>query len=115
MIGRRPILAAGNSNGDLAMLGFAGGPVLPALRLLVVHDDAAREFDVHRRRGEGPDRRTDARLDSREHEGRVAADLPNAGIERGGRRLMPAASRSASRNSSGLPSAEPWETYLPSD
>jgi phosphoserine phosphatase len=43
--GRRPILAAGNSNGDLPMLSFAGGPVLPALRLLVVHDDGAREFE----------------------------------------------------------------------
>ena len=42
--GRRPILAAGNSNGDLAMLSFAGGAALPALRLLVVHDDADREF-----------------------------------------------------------------------
>ena len=42
--GRRPILAAGNSNGDLAMLRFAGGATLPALRLLVVHDDADREF-----------------------------------------------------------------------
>ena len=43
--GRRPILAAGNSNGDLQMLTFAGGPSVPALRLLVVHDDAEREFD----------------------------------------------------------------------
>ena len=45
VIGRRPILAAGNANGDLPMLAFAGGPSLPALRLLVVHDDADREFD----------------------------------------------------------------------
>jgi hypothetical protein len=45
LIGRRPILAAGNSNGDLQMLSFAGGKSLPALRLLVVHDDADREFD----------------------------------------------------------------------
>ena len=45
IIGRRPILAAGNSNGDLQMLNFAGGSSLPALRLLVVHDDADREFD----------------------------------------------------------------------
>jgi phosphoserine phosphatase len=44
-IGRRPILAAGNSNGDLPMLGFAGGPELPSLRLLVLHDDDDREFD----------------------------------------------------------------------
>ncbi len=43
--GRRPILAAGNSNGDLEMLAFAGGSTLPALRLLVLHDDAQREFD----------------------------------------------------------------------
>ena len=42
VIGRRPILVAGNSNGDLPMMTFAGGP---ALRLLVVHDDAEREFD----------------------------------------------------------------------
>jgi hypothetical protein len=27
------------------MLAFAGGPSLPALRLLVVHDDTDREFD----------------------------------------------------------------------
>ena len=45
VIGRRPILAAGNSNGDLPMLAFAGGPSAPALRLLVVHDDAEREFE----------------------------------------------------------------------
>ena len=44
-IGRRPILAAGNSNGDLQMLTFAGGTTLPALRLLVAHDDDEREFD----------------------------------------------------------------------
>jgi phosphoserine phosphatase len=43
-IGRRPILAAGNSNGDIPMLQFAGGPSRPALRLLVLHDDAEREF-----------------------------------------------------------------------
>ena len=43
--GRRPILAAGNSNGDLEMLTFSGGPSLPALQLLVLHDDAKREFD----------------------------------------------------------------------
>ena len=45
VVGRRPILAVGNSNGDLPMLAFAGGPSLPALRLLVVHDDAEREFE----------------------------------------------------------------------
>lgn len=44
-IGRRPILAAGNANGDIPMLEFTGGRGLPALRLLVRHDDADREFD----------------------------------------------------------------------
>jgi phosphoglycolate phosphatase-like HAD superfamily hydrolase len=39
-IGRRPILAAGNSNGDIEMLEFTRG-----LRLLVLHDDGDREFD----------------------------------------------------------------------
>jgi phosphoglycolate phosphatase-like HAD superfamily hydrolase len=44
-IGRRPILAVGNSNGDIEMLQFAGGPSCPALRLLLLHDDKEREFD----------------------------------------------------------------------
>jgi phosphoserine phosphatase len=44
-IGRRPVLAAGNSNGDVPMLQFAGGPSRPGLRLLVLHDDPEREFD----------------------------------------------------------------------
>ncbi len=43
-IGRRPILAGGNTNGDLAMLRFTGEKDRPSLSLLVVHDDAAREF-----------------------------------------------------------------------
>jgi phosphoserine phosphatase len=42
-VGRRPLLAAGNSNGDLQMLEFTGKPGRPSLRLLVDHDDAARE------------------------------------------------------------------------
>ena len=44
-IGRRPIVAGGNSNGDVPMLQYAGGPERPALRLLLLHDDAEREFD----------------------------------------------------------------------
>jgi phosphoserine phosphatase len=44
-VGRRPIIAGGNSNGDIPMLRFAGGNGRPALRLLVVHDDAEREVD----------------------------------------------------------------------
>jgi hypothetical protein len=44
-IGRRPILAGGNSNGDIPMLRYTGGRDRPALRLLLLHDDGAREFD----------------------------------------------------------------------
>jgi phosphoserine phosphatase len=43
-IGRRPLVAAGNSNGDIPMLRYAGGSQ-PALRVLVLHDDPEREFD----------------------------------------------------------------------
>mgnify|MGYP000609068773 CR=1 FL=1 len=38
-VGRRPIFAAGNSNGDIEMLEYARG-----FRLLIDHDDAEREF-----------------------------------------------------------------------
>ncbi|MCH9703043.1 MAG: haloacid dehalogenase-like hydrolase [Actinomycetia bacterium] len=42
--GRRPILAAGNSNGDIEMLEYAHARG-PSLSILVRHDDADREFD----------------------------------------------------------------------
>jgi phosphoserine phosphatase len=44
-IGRRPILAFGNSNGDVPMLAYSGTESVPGLRLLLLHDDAGREFD----------------------------------------------------------------------
>ena len=43
-VGRRPLLAAGNSNGDIHMLDFTQHADKPFLRLLVLHDDAEREF-----------------------------------------------------------------------
>ena len=43
-IGCRPLVAGGNSNGDLPMLEFTQHEDKPSLRLLVVHDDAEREF-----------------------------------------------------------------------
>jgi hypothetical protein len=43
--GRRPMLAAGNSNGDTAMLVFTYRPDKPTLRLVIFHDDPEREFD----------------------------------------------------------------------
>jgi phosphoserine phosphatase len=43
--GRRPLLAAGNSNGDVPMLQYTRHQDKPFLPLLVLHDDADREFD----------------------------------------------------------------------
>lgn len=44
VIGRRPILAAGNSNGDIEMLKFAQASGKPFLNLLLLHDDDNREY-----------------------------------------------------------------------
>lgn len=43
-LGRRPILAAGNSGGDREMLEWAAAGDGPTLALLVDHDDGDREF-----------------------------------------------------------------------
>jgi hypothetical protein len=42
-LGRRPILACGNSNGDIEMLDFAAQS-MPSLDLLILHDDAMNEY-----------------------------------------------------------------------
>lgn len=47
-IGRRPILAFGNSDGDLAMLRYTKTGAGARLALLVHHDDADREFAYDR-------------------------------------------------------------------
>jgi phosphoglycolate phosphatase-like HAD superfamily hydrolase len=47
-IGRRPILAVGNSDGDLQMLEYTTGGEGPRLAVLVHHDDAEREFAYDR-------------------------------------------------------------------
>ncbi|MED5813989.1 HAD family hydrolase [Mycolicibacterium sp. 050232] len=44
-VGRRPIFAAGNSNGDIQMLEYTAGGPGPSMGLLVRHDDPDREFD----------------------------------------------------------------------
>jgi len=43
-IGYRPLVTGGNSNGDIPMMRFARTGGREALRLLVLHDDADREF-----------------------------------------------------------------------
>ena len=47
-IGSRPILAFGNSDGDLAMLRYVKSGDGPRLALLLHHDDAEREFAYDR-------------------------------------------------------------------
>ena len=42
--GRRPIFAAGNSNGDIEMLQFTDATPGPSMGMLVLHDDETREF-----------------------------------------------------------------------
>jgi hypothetical protein len=44
-IGRRPIFAGGNSNGDIPMLEYVSHASRPSFSLLVNHDDQEREFD----------------------------------------------------------------------
>jgi len=43
-ISRRPIFAAGNSDGDIEMLQYAKSHSGPSLGLLIQHDDAEREY-----------------------------------------------------------------------
>ena len=43
-IGRRPLMAFGNSDGDREMLEYTQGGSGPRFELLVLHDDAAREY-----------------------------------------------------------------------
>jgi len=62
-IGRRPILAGGNSDGDFEMLEFTTLSHEPSLGLLVHHDDAARE----------------AAYDRESHVGRLDRGLDEAG------------------------------------
>ncbi|GAB5100474.1 HAD family hydrolase [Caballeronia sp. GAFFF2] len=47
-IGRKPVLAFGNSDGDLQMLQYTAAQEGPHLELIVHHDDAAREFAYDR-------------------------------------------------------------------
>lgn len=47
-IGRRPLLAFGNSDGDLAMMRYVKAGSDPRLALLLHHDDAEREFAYDR-------------------------------------------------------------------
>jgi hypothetical protein len=68
-VGRRPIMAAGNSNGDIHMLRYAAGHVGPTLSLLVHHDDEEREYSY--------DGGAEKALEAAQAEGWVVASMRN--------------------------------------
>jgi hypothetical protein len=47
-VGRRPILAFGNSDGDFEMMEYTTSAPRPRLGLIVHHDDATREYAYDR-------------------------------------------------------------------
>lgn len=74
VIGRRPIAAFGNSNGDLAMLQYTAGGSGKRLAALVHHTDAEREYAYDRDSKVG---RLDKALDEANQKGWVVIDMKN--------------------------------------
>lgn len=66
-IGRIPILAVGNSDGDLEMLQYSTAHGAKSLQVLVHHDDAEREYDY--------DHGTEKALATAKHQGWVIASI----------------------------------------
>lgn len=71
-IGRRPILAFGNSDGDLEMLQWTDSHRLPHFAVLVRHTDAEREYQYDRESHVG---RLDRALDVAEERGWLVVDM----------------------------------------
>jgi len=73
-IGRRPILAFGNSDGDVPMLEYVAAGSGPHLEMLVHHDDAAREYAYDRDTRIG---RLDKGLDEAANRGWTVVSMKN--------------------------------------
>jgi phosphoserine phosphatase len=73
-IGRRPLLAFGNSDGDLQMLQWTTAGEGPRLGLLLRHDDAAREYAYDRESHFG---RLDEALDQAPEAGWTVVSMKN--------------------------------------
>ena len=71
-IGRRPIAAFGNSNGDLQMLQWTAGGEGPRFMLLVHHTDAEREWAYDRKSKVG---HLDKALDEAQSRGWTIVDM----------------------------------------
>jgi len=74
VIGRRPIAAFGNSNGDLQMLQWTAGGKGKRLAALVHHTDAEREYAYDRDSKVG---RLDKALDIANEKGWQVIDMKN--------------------------------------
>ena len=81
-IGRRPILAFGNSDGDFQMLEWTTAGAGARLGLIVHHDDAGREYAYDRKSAVG---RLDKGLDEAAQRGWVVVSMKNDWI-----RMFPA-------------------------
>jgi hypothetical protein len=73
-IGRRPIAAFGNSDGDLQMLQYTMGASGPRFALIVHHTDAEREWAYDRTSSIG---RLDKALDEAQAKGWTVVDMKN--------------------------------------
>ena len=74
LIGRRPVFAAGNSDGDLQMLQWTAAGEGPRLMLLVHHTDAVREYAYDRQSSFG---RLDKALDEANAKEWTVVDMKN--------------------------------------
>jgi phosphoglycolate phosphatase-like HAD superfamily hydrolase len=73
-IGRRPLVAVGNSDGDQQMLEYASTPERPGLQILIHHDDAEREYAYDRQSKIG---KLDKALDEAGGRGWVVVSMKN--------------------------------------
>ena len=73
-IGRRPILAFGNSDGDLQMLQYTAGGDGARLMLILHHDDAVREYAYDRK---SPIGKLDKALNEANHRGWIVVSMKN--------------------------------------
>ncbi|HEY3405617.1 MAG TPA: HAD family hydrolase [Ohtaekwangia sp.] len=73
-IGRKPVLAFGNSDGDLQMLQWTSTHTLPNLSLILHHTDSVREYAYDRESRIG---RLDKALTEGEQKGWVIVDMKN--------------------------------------
>ncbi|MFM7142062.1 MAG: HAD family hydrolase [Alphaproteobacteria bacterium] len=96
-VGRRPVAAFGNSDGDLEMLEWTTSGPGPRLGVLVRHTDADREWAYDR---ESPVGRLDKALELAPRRGWVVVDM-----QRDWRRVFPPESASKRRSSPGSPAA----------